>query len=405
MSLQNTPNANRLHIGLYGKRNNGKSSIINALTGQEVAIVSDVPGTTADPVYKPMELHGIGPVVFIDTAGFDDIGKLGELRIQKTKQAMDKTDIALMVFSAEDNLSSINEELRWIKDFKERNTPVIPIINKTDKTNRLNDGVIEAAHKETGILPVLVSSKEGTGIEKIREELINNLPENYESISITGDLAKEGDNVLLVMPQDIQAPKGRLILPQVQTLRELLDKKCIVTSCTTDKLKDALNSLKNPPNLIITDSQVFSAVYELKPKESKLTSFSVLFAAYKGDSDYFMKGAEHLSRLDRGSNILIAEACTHKPLNEDIGRVQLPKLLHKKLGDDINIDIVSGTDFPEDLTKYDIVITCGACMFNRKHVLSRVEKAKKQNIPMSNYGMVIAYLNGILDKVSTTRTD
>lgn len=398
MTIVTTPNANRLHIGLYGKRNSGKSSIINALTGQNVAIVSDVPGTTADPVYKPMELHGIGPVVFIDTAGFDDEGKLGQLRIEKTKAAMDKTDIVLMIFSP--NNTDMDEELQWVQDFKKRNTPIVPIINKSDTVEAINSDVVGAIEKNVGLAPIVVSTKSGVGMEDIREELIRNLPEDYESESITGDLVKDGDKVMLVMPQDIQAPKGRLILPQVQTLRELLDKKCIVTSTTTDKLEEALASLKDAPDLIITDSQVFKTVYELKPKKSKLTSFSVLFAAYKGDSDFFVKGAKHLDDLNDNSKILIAEACSHKPLNEDIGRVQLPKLLRKKLGKDLKIDITSGADFPEDLTPYDLVITCGSCMFNKKHVLSRVEKAKSQNVQMSNYGIVIAYLNGILEKIS-----
>ena len=412
MSLQQTPNANRLHIGLFGKRNSGKSSIINALTGQNVAIVSDVAGTTADPIYKPMELHGIGPVVFIDTAGFDDEGKLGELRVAKTKSAMDKTDIALMIFSAESE--DYSEELAWMEDFRKMNTPVIPVINKSDiikdiadtSDNNFDKNTVNALNRipisedELSAMPIPVSAKNGDGIEGIRDAIINNLPEDYESDSITGTLVNEGDRVLLVMPQDIQAPKGRLILPQVQTLRELLDKKCIVTSCTTDKLQSTLDSFKESPDLIITDSQVFKTVYELKPEGSKLTSFSVLFAAYKGDSEYFKGGAKHIENLSENSRILIAEACTHKPLNEDIGRVQLPKLLRKKLGDNLSIDIVSGSDFPSDLSRYDLVITCGACMFNRKHVLSRVEKAKNQNVPMSNYGIVIAYLNGILNKVS-----
>lgn len=402
MDLIQTPNANRLHIGLYGKRNSGKSSIINALTGQNVAIVSDVPGTTADPVYKPMELHGIGPVVFIDTAGFDDEGKLGELRIERTKQAMDKTDIALLVLSADD--TQISEELKWAKEFKDRKTTIIPIISKSDLVISIDKNLLENIEKNMGMSPIVVSVSHDEGVENIREEIIKKLPEDYEADSITGDLAKEGDRILLVMPQDIQAPKGRLILPQVQTLRELLDKKCIVTSCTTDKLKETLNSFKKAPNLIITDSQVFKTVYELKPEESKLTSFSVLFAAYKGDSEYFVEGAKHLKDMNENSRILIAEACTHKALNEDIGREQLPKLLRKKLGQKLHIDIVSGADFPDDLTPYDLVITCGACMFNRKHVLSRVEKARTQNIPMSNYGIVIAYLNGILDKVSLNRS-
>jgi len=236
--------------------------------------------------------------------------------------------------------------------------------------------------------------------EKIREEIIRNLPEDFDSKSITGDLVGEGDTVLLIMPQDIQAPKGRLILPQVQILRELLDKKCIVLSCTSDKIDESLAGLTKPPKLIITDSQIFSMVYEKKPKESMLTSFSVLFACHKGDIDYFMKSAVALDALTEKSKVLIAEACTHVPLAEDIGREKLPRMLRKKVGEGLTIVNVSGNDFPKDLSEYDLVIQCGACMFNRKYVMSRVEQVKSQNIPMTNYGVTIAYLSDILDKIT-----
>ncbi len=394
MSLTDTPRANRLHIGIFGKRNSGKSSLINALTRQETALVSDVAGTTADPVYKSMEIYGIGPCVFIDTAGFDDVGELGHMRVEKTKKVIDKTDIALVVFSSED----IAEEIRWTDTLQEHKIPVIAVVNKADIL--ANAAEIAAKVRKTAKLsPIVVSAKAKTGIEKIREELIRQLPEDYEAKSITGGLADNGDLILLVMPQDIQAPKGRLILPQVQTLRELLDKKCVVLSATTDKLDEALACLKKPPKLIITDSQVFKTVYEKKPKESRLTSFSVLFANYKGDLPYYVESANAISRLTERSRVLIAEACTHAPLAEDIGREKLPRMLRKKAGEALTVDVVSGSDFPEDLSPYDLVIQCGACMFNRKYVLSRVERARAQGVPMSNYGVVIAYLSGILDKI------
>ncbi|SDG10926.1 iron-only hydrogenase maturation protein HydF [Selenomonas sp. WCT3] len=395
MSLNDTPRANRLHIGLFGRRNSGKSSLINALTGQEIATVSDVPGTTTDPVYKAMELHGIGPVVFIDTAGFDDEGKLGELRVQKTEKASAETDIALVLFHDADMM----EELAWVKKFREAKTPVVAVISQIDTLADKGQALAAKVKDETGLSAIFVSSADGIGIDKVRDELIRQLPEDFEEQSITGGLCDAGDTVLLVMPQDIQAPKGRLILPQVQTLRELLDRKCHVLCCTTDELDSTLALLKEPPQLIITDSQVFRTVFEKKPVGSRLTSFSVLFAGYKGDIDYFTKSAKKLADLPADARILIAEACTHRPLAEDIGRVKLPRLLKKKLGENIDIQIVAGRDFPRDLTGYDFVIHCGACMFNRKYVLSRVTECRRQGIPMSNYGVIIAELQGILDQV------
>lgn len=394
MSLTDTPNANRLHIALFGKRNSGKSSLINALTGQDTAIVSDTAGTTTDLVSKAMEIHGIGPCLFIDTPGFDDEGELGEMRIARTLKAIEKTDIALLL--CEDDALSCEYEM-W-KQLKEKNIPVILILNKMDI---LENAVGLAVHMEQqfNIRPLLVSAKEGTGIEEIRQAILEKLPSDFGQQSITGALVAENDLVLLVMPQDIQAPKGRLILPQVQTIRELLDKKCLVMTCTTDKLSETLQALARPPKLIITDSQVFKTVYEQKPEESKLTSFSVLFAGYKGDIHYYVESAAAIESLTESSRVLIAEACTHAPLSEDIGRVKLPHLLRKRIGEKLQIDIVSGTDFPQDLTPYSLVIHCGACMFNRKYVLSRIERAREQHIPMTNYGVAIAYLNGILNQI------
>ncbi|CUQ40758.1 [FeFe] hydrogenase H-cluster maturation GTPase HydF [Bacteroides thetaiotaomicron] len=403
MNLVHTPNANRLHIALFGKRNSGKSSLINALTGQDTALVSNTPGTTTDPVQKAMEIHGIGPCLFIDTPGFDDEGELGNRRIERTWKAVEKTDIALLLCAGgssaeETGEPDFTEELHWLEQLKAKNIPTILLINKADI--RKNTTSLAIRIKETfGSQPIPVSAKEKTGIELIRQAILEKLPEDFDQQSITGSLVTEGDLVLLVMPQDIQAPKGRLILPQVQTMRELLDKKCLIMSCTTDKLQETLQALSRPPKLIITDSQVFKTVYEQKPEESRLTSFSVLFAGYKGDIRYYVKSASAIGSLTESSRVLIAEACTHAPLSEDIGRVKLPHLLRKRIGEKLSIDIVAGTDFPQDLTPYSLVIHCGACMFNRKYVLSRIERARLQNVPMTNYGVAIAFLNGILNQI------
>ena len=403
MNLVHTPNANRLHIALFGKRNSGKSSLINALTGQDTALVSDTPGTTTDPVQKAMEIHGIGPCLFIDTPGFDDEGELGNRRIERTWKAVEKTDIALLLCAGGGSAEETGEpdftkELHWLEQLKAKNIPTILLINTADI--RKNTASLAIRIKETfGSQPIPVSAKEKTGIELIRQAILEKLPEDFDQQSITGNLVTEGDLVLLVMPQDIQAPKGRLILPQVQTMRELLDKKCLIMSCTTDKLRETLQALSRPPKLIITDSQVFKTVYEQKPEESRLTSFSVLFAGYKGDIRYYVKSASAIGSLTESSRVLIAEACTHAPLSEDIGRVKLPHLLRKRIGEKLSIDIVAGTDFPQDLTPYSLVIHCGACMFNRKYVLNRIERARLQNVPMTNYGVAIAFLNGILNQI------
>ncbi|TYK31968.1 [FeFe] hydrogenase H-cluster maturation GTPase HydF [Bacteroides pyogenes] len=400
MNLTHTPHANRLHITLFGKRNSGKSSLINALTGQETALVSDLPGTTTDPVSKAMEVPGIGPCLFIDTPGFDDEGELGDLRIERTRQAVEKTDIALLLCGGDASNANpdLNEDLLWFRELKSRNIPIILLINKTD-IRKDTKNLAERIEALCGSSPILVSAKERIGIEAIRQSILEKLPEDFDRQSITGRLVDDGDLVLLVMPQDIQAPKGRLILPQVQTIRELLDRKCIVMSCTTDKLSETLSVLSSPPKLIITDSQVFKTVYEQKPAASRLTSFSVLFAGYKGDIEYFVESAAAIDSLTESSHVLIAEACTHAPATEDIGRVKLPRMLRKKVGEKLAIDIVSGRDFPQDLSSYDLIIHCGACMFNRKYVMSRIDRAKEQKVPMTNYGVAIALLSGILDRI------
>ena len=391
MSLNNTPSANRLHIAIFGRRNSGKSSLINALTGQDIALVSNIPGTTTDPVSKAMELHGIGPCVLIDTPGFDDEGTLGEMRIERTLKAIERTDIALLLCEEND----LQVEKEWMQQLQAKNIPVILILNKAD----IRKGISPNLEKELGQKPLLISAKERQGMEDIRIAILEKLPQDFEQPSITGELVGEGDLVLLVMPQDIQAPKGRLILPQVQTMRELLDKKCLIMSCTTDKLKQTLQALASPPKLIITDSQVFKTVYEQKPEESMLTSFSVLMAGYKGDIRRFIEGASAIDRLTEKSCVLIAEACAHAPMTEDIGRVKIPRLLKNKIGKGLRIDMASGSDFPKDLSKYDLIIHCGACMFNRKHVMNRLESASTQRVPMTNYGITLAHLMGILDKI------
>lgn len=392
--MNETPRSNRLHIGLFGKRNSGKSSLANALTGQLVSVVSEVPGTTTDPVFKSMEIHGIGPCVFIDTPGFDDEGDLGGLRIKQTSRALERTDIALMVCTDE----NIGEELHWSRLMKEKNVPVIWILNKCDLREEPGP-VMRRIEEQCGQVPLPVSARHQQGIEDIRRSLIQALPDETMSQGLLGGMVKEGDVVMLVMPQDIQAPKGRLILPQVQTIRELLDRKCLVMSCTTDNMDQMLKVISRPPELIVTDSQVFKTVYGKKPEGSRLTSFSILFAQYKGDIDYFLEGAKAISRLTEQSRVLIAEACTHAPMTEDIGRVKIPGMLRKRIGEGLRIDVVSGNDFPDDLSPYDLIIHCGACMFNRRYVLNRVASAKCQHVPMTNYGVAIACLSGILDKI------
>ena len=394
MSINSTPTANRLHIALFGRRNSGKSSLINALTGQDTALVSDIPGTTTDPVSKAMELHGIGPCVIIDTPGFDDEGMLGEMRIERTLKAIERTDIALLF--CEEGECQVEKE--WMQQLKAKNIPVILILNKIDIRENIPI-IIEEIESVLSQKPIVVSAKEKKGLEDIRLAILEKLPQDFEQPSITGDLVGENDLVLLVMPQDIQAPKGRLILPQVQTMRELLDKKCLIMSCTTDKLSQTLKALAYPPKLIITDSQVFKTVYQQKPAESLLTSISVLMAGYKGDIRQFIEGASAIDCLTESSRVLIAEACAHAPMTEDIGRVKIPRLLRKKVGEGLHIDMVSGSDFPKDLSEYDLIIHCGACMFNRKHVMNRLEQASTQQVPMTNYGITLAHLMGILNKI------
>lgn len=394
MSTPQTPASERVHIALLGRTNAGKSAMLNCLAKQDVAIVSNTPGTTTDPVQKPMELTGMGAVVIIDTPGLDDNTTLGKERMARTSKMLDRTDIAVILFTDE----GIDTEMRIIEECRTREIPVVVALNQVD---RINDRASLIAHikEATKCEVIATSTTTGEGIEALREAIINTRP--AEERLITEGFCKAGDRVLLVMPQDKSAPKGRLIQPQVQTIRELLDRGCIPICCTPDRMAEALAALSTSPELIITDSQAFNEVYQLKPEASVLTSFSILFARYKGDIALFTEGVKALKSITESSRILIAEACSHTPQNEDIGRVKLPRLLRKKYGEGLQIDIVGGADYPEDLTPYDLVIHCGACMFNRKHVLSRVERARQQGVAITNYGVILAALTGILDRVKT----
>ena len=414
MGFNDTPKAERLHISIFGKRNSGKSSLINALTGQDIALVSKMPGTTTDPVFKAMEMKPVGPVVFVDTAGFDDEGELGLLRVERTEDVVDITDIGIMVigyetFVCEDMHVAVRQEREWAEKLRKLDIPLLICINKIEEVEKHMER--DEIERRKGYIAKELSAKEtqitetdavnGRGIENLRRAISDSVPEDFMRRSILGGLVSAGSLVMLVMPRDIQAPKGRLILPQVQTMRELLDKKCTIAASTADGFERSLKALDRAPDLIITDSQCFRFVFDRKPEESELTSFSVLFAAYKGDVKVFADGALALDDITENSRVLIAEACSHVPLEEDIGRVKIPALLRKKAGENIEIVNVSGNDFPdrEKLKDFDLVIHCGACMFNRSHVMSRIREAREAGVPVTNYGIAIAKLSGILDDV------
>lgn len=389
--MNDTPNSNRTHITIFGRRNVGKSSIINAIANQDVAIVSDTAGTTTDPVKKAIEINKIGACTIVDTAGFDDEGELGELRIKRTKKIMESADIALLVFDA--NFNDYLLELKWKNELTSLEIPIVAVLNKIDLNNnykQIEQNIKDIFDLET----VSISANNKINIDLLIDTIKLTIPKT-EEISITGHIIKEDDIVMLVMPQDIQAPKGRLILPQVQTIRDILDNKAIIIASTFDKFENALKALSKSPKVIITDSQVFKEVERLKPKESLLTSFSVLFARYKGNEEVYKRGAEFIDKLNKNSKLLIAESCSHIPLEGDIGRVKIPNLLKKKFGFDFDIDYVAGNDFPDDLSKYDLVIHCGGCMGTRKHILNRIRICEEQNVPITNYGMTIAKINGV----------
>lgn len=389
-----TPISERVHIAIFGRTNDGKSTLMNRLVGHDVAIVSDKPGTTTDPVQKALEVNGLGAAVLVDTPGLDDTTELGGERMARTAKVLDKTDIAIVLFSLAEGAS----QLRIIEECRIREIPTIVVLNKMDATTDL-EATVNSLSALTKHRVIAISALTGEGIETLRQAIVDSYKQ--EERLITEGFCKAGDNVLLVMPQDKSAPKGRLIQPQVQTIRELLDRGCTPICCTPDRMAATLASLASPPELIITDSQAFNEVYSLKPEASTLTSFSILFARYKGDIALFVEGVKALERITPQSRILIAEACTHTPQNEDIGRVKLPRLLRKRFGEELSIDVVGGAEYPDDLTPYDLVIHCGACMFNRRHVLSRVERARKQGVAITNYGVILAALSGILDRVRT----
>ncbi|MGD1821951.1 MAG: [FeFe] hydrogenase H-cluster maturation GTPase HydF [Pleomorphochaeta sp.] len=396
-NLNSSPRSVRLHIGIYGKTNSGKSTLLNALTKHSTSLVSSVKGTTTDPVYKSIELYGLGPCVLIDTAGFDDSGELGSLRVKKTKDALKKTDIAILLFDA--TSSDIEKEIEWAKKLKKSNKPYLAVISKTDLNSDTSYLENEIKTKlNTDVIKVNTETKDLQHL--LRKELIKINKNKVVQKSIAGHLVNKNDVVMLVMPQQINAPEGRLILPQVQTIRDLLDHHTIIISVTTDEFDSALQSLKEPPKLIIVDSQTFSMIYPKKPKESILTSFSILLSGVKGDVEAFAKAANQIDNLKENSKVLIAEACTHAPLDEDIGRVQIPRLLKEKVGDNLQIDFVSGSDFPENISEYDLVIHCAGCMFNRTYMMNRLEECNNHNVFMTNYGIAIAKLNNILDNVN-----
>ena len=393
MALQ-TPTSERVHVSLFGRTNAGKSTLMNRLVGFDVAIVSPTAGTTTDPVQKAIEINGLGAAVIVDTPGLDDYTELGGERMARTAKVLDKTDIAIVLFTDEGG----DAELKILEECRVREIPSIVVVNQIDIIAS-SEAVVKSVGERTGARVIAVSALTGEGVDALREAIV--ACKSEEERYITEGFCKPGDRVLLVMPQDKAAPKGRLIQPQVQTIRELLDRGCIPICCTPDRMAEALAALGSVPELIITDSQAFNEVYALKPEDSTLTSFSILFARYKGDIKLFTEGVKALKNINENSRILIAEACTHTPQNEDIGRVKLPRILRKKFGEGLHIDIVGGAEYPEDLTQYDLVIHCGACMFNRRHVLSRIERARKQGVAITNYGVILAALTGILGRVRT----
>ncbi len=392
--MQKTPKSLRLHIGLFGRRNVGKSSLLNALTRQNVSIVSEIAGTTTDPVEKPMELLPIGPVLFIDTAGIDDIGALGELRIQKTRKIFDRADIGVVVTEA-GQWGEFEDAI--LTELQQRRTPVIVVFNKSDLAR--TDTLFCDNLNRQKISMVETVALRGDGILDLREALIKATPDEYlNAPSIIGDLVRPGDLVVLVVPIDKEAPKGRLILPQVQTIRDLLDSDAYSLVVKERELRDALQRLKNPPAMVVTDSQAFLKVAADTPDDVLMTSFSILFARFKGEMTTFVRGAMVIDELKPGDRVLIAEACSHHPIADDIGTVKIPRWLTQYVGGKLDIQHAQGHDFPDDLATYKLVIHCGSCMFNRKLVLSRIMQCQQAGVPITNYGMTIAYSLGIFER-------
>ena len=391
--MHKTPASGRLHIGIFGKRNTGKSSLTNALAGQELSIVSDISGTTTDPVYKSIEILPVGPCIIVDTAGIDDIGALGEERIKQTRKVIRKTDIGIIVVEPGAQIDHFEEELANI--FITNKLPYIFVVNKIDLDVQSDIKISLKNHPF-----VEVSAKTNFGIEELKNKIIELAPATWSPIPLVKDIINEGDRIVLVCPIDSAMPQGRLILPQVQVLREILDSNAVGYVTKETELNIVLGSLKAAPDLVITDSQVFEDVSQIVPKNVPLTSFSTIFARHRGDINEFISGAKTIDTLLDGDEILIAEACTHHPQPEDIARTKIPTWLQGHTGKDLHYDIVAGGDFPTDLGKYKLIITCGGCMINRRESLFRINKAKSQNVPITNYGILIAYLNNILERVT-----
>ncbi|HSB71353.1 MAG TPA: [FeFe] hydrogenase H-cluster maturation GTPase HydF [Candidatus Methylomirabilis sp.] len=393
-TAQATPKGLRLHIGLFGRRNVGKSSLLNAITRQHVSIVSEIAGTTTDPVEKPMELLPLGPVLFIDTAGIDDVGALGALRVERTRQVFDRTDLGVIVTQAGE-WGGFEEQL--LTELTGRGTPVVVVFNKTDLARPAPEVLERLAAKQ--IRAVQTVAVEGTGILEIRQALLAGAPEDFVNHpTILGDLVGPGEMAVLVVPIDKEAPKGRLILPQVQAIRDLLDSDAYCLVVKERELRRALDRLVMPPRLVVTDSQAFLKVAADTPPEVPLTSFSILFARFKGDLTTQVVGTLAVDQLKTGDRVLIAEACSHHPIAEDIGRVKIPRWLTQYVGGKLEFTHVQGHDFPPDLTPYKLVIHCGACTVNRREVLSRIMRCRQAGVPVSNYGLVIAYSLGIFER-------
>ncbi len=385
MSLNQTPSANRIHIGIFGRRNAGKSSLINALTSQNIAIVSDVAGTTTDPVSKAMELLPLGPVVITDTAGIDDTGELGRMRVERSVSQLAKTDIAVYAIPATENKTSEDTEI--INKIRSMEIPLVIVRTKSDLTDDFK--------AENG--EIVVSSSEGRGIDELKKALTLAIPDGEKRVLIS-DIVEKGDTVVLVIPIDESAPKGRIILPQQQVLREALDCKITAIACQPETLCDTIDNLKNPPKLVITDSQVFGKVSSMLDNSIKLTSFSILMARYKGILNTAASSAMSIEKLCDGDKVLISEGCTHHRQCGDIGTVKLPAWIRKHTGKELKFDFTSGTEFPESLSEYKLVVHCGGCMLTEREVAYRYKSSKTQNVPMTNYGILIAYMNGILER-------
>ncbi|ADL52434.1 [FeFe] hydrogenase H-cluster maturation GTPase HydF [Clostridium cellulovorans] len=395
MSLNATPRSERVHIALFGKRNAGKSSVINAITNQQLSIVSDIEGTTTDPVYKSIEILPIGPCVIIDTAGLDDVGELGDLRRNKTLEVLNKTDIALIVADSTKGITGYDKEI--IAEVKKKKIPLMILMNKIDERNfEVNE--IENLKKEFDCEVLKVSAVTKVGINEVKEKISFLIPQDKENFRLLEGLVEPKDVVVLVTPIDTGAPKGRMILPQQQVIRELLDSDAIAMVTKENTLKETLESLKESPKLVITDSQAFSKVSKVVPKDIKLTGFSIVFARYKGELTELIKGVKVLEKLKDGDKILISEACTHHRQEDDIGAVKIPKWIKEKTGKNLEFHHSSGGTFTEDVKKYSLIVHCGACMINRKAMLKRIDDAKVYQVPIVNYGILIAYLNGMLDR-------